>query len=88
MSKPIKSIVQRSGLLELETVAKMFCYEKETFLRKWHNGEPIIRDLELKRSGKLIVADERSVWQVLEKYKDHLEPVTPRWRESTEGLKS
>lgn len=85
MGKQVKSIVQRSGLLELAEVARMFCYEKETFLKKWHNGEPIIRDVELKRSGKIIVADERNVWKVLEKYKEHLEPVIPRWRENTEA---
>jgi hypothetical protein len=88
MSKPIKSIVQRSGLLELETVAKMFCYKKDTLLKKWHDGEPIIRELDLKKAGKNIVADEINVWRVLERYKKTLEPVTPRWRENTEGLKS
>ena len=76
-----KSIVQRSGLLDLTTIAKMFCYKKETLLKKWHNGEPIIRELELKKAGKNIVADERNVWKVLEKYKEQLELVTPRWRE-------
>jgi hypothetical protein len=79
MQKP-KSIIQRSGLLALETIAEMFCLKKDTFLEKWHEGEPIIRELELRKAGKLYVADERSVWKVLEKYKDNLEPVTPRWR--------
>jgi hypothetical protein len=82
MSKPIKSIVQRSGLLDLTTIAKMFCYKKETLLKKWHNGEPIIRELKLKKAGKNIVADERNAWKVLEKYKEHLELITPRWREN------
>jgi hypothetical protein len=81
MAKPIKSIIQRSGLLELAEIARMFCYEKDTLLKKWHDGEPIIRELELRRAGKQIVADERNVWRVLEKYKQNLEIVIPRWRE-------
>lgn len=80
MAKPVKSIIQRSGLLELAAIAKLFCFEKDTLLKKWHAGEPIIRELELRRSGKNIVADERNVYKILDRYKDSLEIVTPRWR--------
>lgn len=76
----VKTILQRSGLLTIERIAEMFCLKKETFLEKWHAGEPVIRDIELKKAGKLYVADERHVWAILEKYKDRLEPVTPNWR--------
>lgn len=80
MAKQIKSIIQRSGLVRLATIAEMFCFDKDTLLKKWHSGEPIIRELELRRAGKNIVADERNVFRVLDRYKKSLELVEPRWR--------
>lgn len=83
MQKP-KSIIQRSGLLAIDQIAEMFCMKKDTFLGKWHEGEPVIRELELRKAGKLYVADERNVWKVLEKYKEKLEVVIPRWRDESQ----
>lgn len=87
MQKP-KSIIQRSGLLELGTIAKMFCFEKNTFLRKWHSGEPVICELQLRRLGKSYVADERHVWTILERFKNSLEFAVPRWRDETQRDKN
>jgi hypothetical protein len=80
MARQVKSIVKRNGLLDLAKVAEMFCYKKETLLKKWHSGEPVIRELELRKAGKNIVVDERNVWKVLEKYKNSLEVVIPRYK--------
>jgi len=75
-----KSIIQRSGLLTIDEIAKMFCLKKETLLKKWNAGEPIIRELELRIHGKSYVADEHHVWKVLERYKQSLERAIPNWR--------
>lgn len=82
MAKQIKSIIERSGLLRLEKVAEIFCLSVDAFSRKWHDGEPIIREIELRRAGKFLVADERNVYKTLDRYKKSLEVVTPRWRDA------
>ena len=83
MAKQIKSIVNRSGLLRLADIADLFGgYKPETFLKKWHNGEPIIREIKLRKIGRIIVADERNVYKVLERYKEALPLVVPRWKEN------
>jgi len=87
MQKP-KSIIQRSGLLTLDKIAEMFCFEKDTFLKKWHSGEPVIRDIELRSLGKNYVADERHVWEVLERFKKTLSLATPRWRNESQRDKN
>lgn len=83
MNRP-KSIIQRSGLIKLDKIAEMFCFEVDTFLKKWHSGEPIIRDLQLRSLGKSYVADERHVWEILERFKDNLELAVPRWRNESQ----
>lgn len=76
-----ESIVQRSGLLTIEKITGLFGFnKKETFLKHWNSGEPIIRDLDLKLLGKSYVADEKEVFRILERFKESLKSAIPKWR--------